>query len=212
MQNLLNDKQQAAIPIAVFTASGETEKLKTALSTGLNSGMTISEIKEILVQLYAYAGFPRSLNALGTLMSVLALRRKEGLEDEPGREATPVTDRRSSLERGTENQTKLVGQPVKGPLFEFAPVIDEYLKSHLFGDIFQRDVLDWQTRELATISALAAMTGVNSQLQSHYGISLNTGLTAAQLRAFVDVLQQQCGNAIAANASAVLDSVLANNE
>lgn len=50
---------------------------------------------------------------------------------------------------GTENQTKLVGAPVKGALFNFAPAIDQHLKAHLFGDIFARANLDWKNRELA---------------------------------------------------------------
>lgn len=83
-------------------------------------------------------------------------------------------------------------------------MIDRFLKSHLFGDIFQRDILDWQTRELATISALAALSGVNSQLKSHYLISLQTGLTTEQLWDFVEVLKLKCGTDIAANASTVL--------
>lgn len=47
---------------------------------GLEAGMTINEIKEILVQTYAYAGFPRSLRALQTFMSVLDNRKKAGIE------------------------------------------------------------------------------------------------------------------------------------
>ena len=73
-------------------------------------------------------------------------------------------------------------------MFEFAPAIDDFLKRHLFGDIFARDNLDWQSRELATVGALAAMPGVESQLLSHIRISLNAGLTASQLRQVADVL------------------------
>jgi 4-carboxymuconolactone decarboxylase len=80
---------------------------------------------------------------------------------------------------------------VKGPLFEFAPAIDEYLKTHLFGAIFARDNLDWQSRELATVAALAAMPGVEPQLRSHLRISMNVRLTASQLRAVSDVLAER---------------------
>jgi alkylhydroperoxidase/carboxymuconolactone decarboxylase family protein YurZ len=47
-----------------FAAKGDTENslLNTARA---DTGLTINEIKEVLIQLYAYAGFPRSLNALG---------------------------------------------------------------------------------------------------------------------------------------------------
>jgi 4-carboxymuconolactone decarboxylase len=177
----LTEKQQAIPPITAAAAVGDLPRLNTALAQGLDAGLTISETKEILVQLYAYAGFPRSLNALGELMKVLEARRQRGVQDAPGREpATPIPMGKELLALGTANQTKLVGAPVKGPLFEFAPAIDEYLKTHLFGDIFARDNLDWQSRVLATVGALAAMPGVESQLLSHIRISMNVGLTADQ--------------------------------
>jgi len=53
----LNAKQQGIIPIAAFTANGDLEKLKVALNEGLAAGLTVNEIKEILVQMYAYTGF-----------------------------------------------------------------------------------------------------------------------------------------------------------
>jgi len=58
----LSPKQHGIVAISAFTANGDQEKLKTALNEGLNAGLSVNEIKEILVQLYAYAGFPRSLN------------------------------------------------------------------------------------------------------------------------------------------------------
>ena len=164
-------------------AAGDIPRLNAALNQGLDAGLTVSEAKEILVQVYAYAGFPRSLNALGELMKVLDARKQRGIQDAPGRtpgRAIPKGD--ALLAAGTANQTRLSGGPVTGPLFEFAPAIDEYLKTHLFGDIFERDNLDWQSRELATVGMLSALPGAESQFQSHMRISMNVGLTAGQLR------------------------------
>jgi alkylhydroperoxidase/carboxymuconolactone decarboxylase family protein YurZ len=110
---------------------------------------------------------------------------------------------------GTANQTKLVGAPVKGPLFEFAPAIDDFLKRHLFGDIFGRDNLDWQSRELATVAALAAMPGVESQLLSHVAISMNVGVTTAQLREVAQVLADAGQADAAARTRAALEKHLA---
>lgn len=187
----LSQKQQAIAPIAAATAVGDIPRLNQALNQGLDAGLTLSETKEILVQMYAYTGFPRSLNALGELMKVVDARKQRGIQDPPGREPGPVPKGQQLLELGTANQTKLVGSPVRGALFEFSPIIDEYLKSHLFGAMFARDNLDWQSRELATVGALAALPGVESQLQSHVGFSMNVGLTAAQLRQLADGLAQR---------------------
>ncbi|MFW8632504.1 carboxymuconolactone decarboxylase family protein [Vibrio natriegens] len=208
MQEHFSGKEQAIIPIAAFTASGELEKLKMSLVEGLNAGLTISETKEILVQMYAYTGFPRSLNALGTFMSVIEERKQQGIFDTEGEPSSPLPTDESSLSFGTKNQTQLVGQVVSGPLFDFAPEIDQYLKAHLFGDIFQRDVLTWKERELATIAALANMLGVNGQLQAHFGISLNNGITPALLKTFIGELKQHCGEDVALNADQVLDNIL----
>ncbi|MEW6651503.1 MAG: 4-carboxymuconolactone decarboxylase, partial [Chloroflexota bacterium] len=46
---ILSDRQKAMIPIAAFTATGNMPKLETALIEGLDAGLTVNEIKEILV-------------------------------------------------------------------------------------------------------------------------------------------------------------------
>lgn len=193
----LSRKQQAIAAIAAATATGDMPGLDRALNDGLDAGLTLGEGKEILVQMYAYTGFPRSLNALAEMMKVVEARRQRGIHDAPGREPGPVPEGKALRELGTANQTKLVGSPVRGALFEFAPVIDDYLKSHLFGAMFARDNLDWQSRELATVGALAALPGAESQLRSHVQFSMNVGLTAPQLRQLADVLAQR-GHADAA--------------
>ena len=208
MQTELTEKQKAIIPIAAYTAGGELEKLKISLEKGLDAGLTVNEIKEILVQMYAYAGFPRSLNAIGAFMKVMEERKARGCRDEAGKEPSPLPSDETSLEFGTRNQTKLVGKPVAGPLFDFAPAIDQFLKAHLFGDIFHRDVLEWRERELATVAGLANIKGVESQLQAHYAISMNNGITPEQLREFVRILETCCGPDVAQNAETALEQVL----
>jgi alkylhydroperoxidase/carboxymuconolactone decarboxylase family protein YurZ len=179
-------------PIAAATAVGDMTALPKALNAGLDAGLTIGDAKEVLVQLYAYAGFPRSLNALTELMKVVEDRRSRGIQDAPGvSPQQPVPMGQALLEIGTANQTKLSGAPVRGPLFDFAPAIDQYLKTHLFGDIFARDNLDWQSREFATVGALSALSGVESQLLSHVRISINVGITPEQLRQFSQELTAQ---------------------
>jgi 4-carboxymuconolactone decarboxylase len=90
----------------------------------------------------------------------------------------------------------------------FAPVIDTFLKEHLFADIFARDTLDDQSRELATIAALASMTGTAGQLRFHLGAAMQTGLTAAQMQEFIAVLQAKVGTQEAESAHAILREVL----
>lgn len=183
MANTLNTEQQAIAEAAAYAALGNQTELKQALNNGLDNGVTVNEFKEILVQAYAYCGFPRSLNALATLMQTVEER---GNKDELGSEPSAKPEG-NALTYGTENQTKLVGSEVKGKLFEFAPAIDEYLKAHLFGDIFTRDNVDWKTRELATIAMLAAREGVESQLNAHIEIGKHNGLTDDEVAEILNI-------------------------
>ena len=209
----LSNKQLAIPVIAAFMASSDLPRLNQALNQGLDAGLTVSETKEILVQLYAYAGFPRSLNALGELMKVLEARKQRGIDDAQGRDPVreiPTGD--ALLEAGIANQTRISGGVVKGPLFEFAPVINQYLQTHLFGDIFERDNLDWQSRELATVGALAATPGAEPQLLAHMLASLRVGLTAEQLRQVTHVLSERVDKAVADRANEALTQALASEK
>jgi 4-carboxymuconolactone decarboxylase len=188
----LNAKEQSIVSISALTATGDLENLRKALNGGLDAGLTVSEINEVLAQMYAYSGFPRSLNGVSTFMVVVNERKKKGLKDEPGRTATPVTDTSDRYERGRKTLEKLSGQaqskPARG-FGEFNPTVDRFLKEHLFADIFDSDVLTYQQREFATISALAAMTGVTPQLESHMSMGMNTGLSEQQLRVAFDLIE-----------------------
>ncbi|WP_248342477.1 (R)-mandelonitrile lyase [Anaeromyxobacter paludicola] len=204
----LSVKQQRLVAIAAFTANGDLPKLSTALARGLDAGWTINQIKEVLVQLYAYAGFPRSLNGINTFIDVLDDRQRRGVADDVGPEPSPMPAHKSSIELGTEIQTKLVGGPATGRYVAFSPAIDAFLKGHLFGDIFGRDNLDVQSREIATISALATLEGVNPQLTSHFNVGLNTGLTEAQLKGVTFAIDDAVGKARGENARHVLEQVI----
>jgi 4-carboxymuconolactone decarboxylase len=190
----LNAEEQSIVTISAFTAKGDLEQLRKSLNKGLDAGLTVNEIKEALVQLYAYCGFPRSLNAINTLMSVLDDRRERGITDVEGKTATPISDATDKYERGRKTLEALTGQPQSRPakgFGEFSPKIDRFLKEHLFADIFDSDVLSYQQRELVTISALAAMTGVESQLEAHLSMGMNTGLTESVLKQVFDLIEKE---------------------
>lgn len=206
----LSAKQQTIPLIATFMATSDMPKLNAALNQGLDAGLSVNEAKEILVQLYAYVGFPKALNALGELLKVTEARKQRGIQDTPGREPSrPIPTGEALVAVGTANQTKISGAPVQGPVFDFAPVINQYLQAHLFGDIFERDNLDWQSRELATVGALAATPGVEAQLRSHMAASMRVGLTAAQLRQLTQVLEVRGDAQAAIRANEALTQALA---
>jgi quercetin dioxygenase-like cupin family protein/alkylhydroperoxidase/carboxymuconolactone decarboxylase family protein YurZ len=180
----LSQRQRKIAVVAAHTAVGNLDALKTELNDALDAGLTVNEIKEVLVQMYAYCGFPRSLNGINALMAVLAERKTKGITDKAGREATPITDTANKYERGKKTLETLTRRPEPNPKTganAFSPEIDVFLKEHLFADIFERDVLTYQDRELATIAALTALDGVEPQLQAHCNMGINAGITKTQI-------------------------------
>jgi len=209
----LDARQQAIVTIAAFTTMGDVERLKPALNQGLDAGLTVNEVKEVLVQMYAYAGFPRSLGGIWTFMGVMDERKAQGIQDEEGKDASPVSadlNRDAYGERVRADLSGLKEIPTaKAPYQEFCPVIDTYLKEHLFADIFARDVLTHQERELATIACLASLGKAEGPLKFHMGAAMNTGLSEGQMRDFVTLLDAKVGKREAESAGKVLDDVLA---
>jgi 4-carboxymuconolactone decarboxylase len=204
----LNSNEKHIILIAAFTATGDLAQLKRALNEGLNGGLTINQTREELVQLYAYCGFPRSLNGITTFMSLLEERKSKGIQDTEGQVPAAVTgDNKSKYEMGRKTLETLTGKPQNGPLTganDFAPGIDAFLKEHLFADIFGRGVLTYQERELATITVLASLPGLEAQLQAHLGMGMNIGLTEGQLEQAFALLECNIGKQQADAAHAIL--------
>lgn len=87
------------------------------------------------------------------------------------------------------------------------PRVDAFLKEHLFADIFVCDVLSYQQRELVTIAALAATSGVEPQLQAHITMGLNTGITKEQLSQAFDFIDELIGKEQAENARNILSKI-----
>lgn len=209
---VLSPRQQAIVAIASYAGKGDQEHLPAALTDGLGAGMTVNEIKELLCQVYAYAGFPRSLQALNTFRTLLDKRKAEGINDVMGKESAPVPEMTDSEKYavGKKNLAELSGIPETAPaswFTDFAPEIDKFLKEHLFADIFNRNLLPWQERELATVSVLAGVGGCEAQALGHMAICLHQGLTPDQLSALLNIVETNLGPEYSASLRPVLSKV-----
>lgn len=195
-QKELTARQLAIADLGAYTGRGDLAGLRVALVRAFEAGMTQNEIKEVLTHAYAYAGFPRALRAIQTMMDVVKARQEAGISDPEGREASPIRARGDKYRRGAEILSKLTGAPASASQAGYAlyvPTIERFLKEHLFADIFERDLLSYTERELATVSILAALGGVEPMAAGHLGICLNLGLTKAQLTTLFDHLDHGFG-------------------
>lgn len=195
---ILSPKQKGIVLMAALTAKGDLTKLKPAIGSALDAGLTINECKEVFLHAYAYCGFPRSIQGLNTLMATLDERKAKGIKDQQGKDATPILNDTNKYETGWKNLAKLGGRPTDGPIEKptsgygaFSPEIDTFLKEHLFADLFSRDVLTFAERELTTISVLIALgKGVEPMLGSHLGLTLKQGVTRAQIEEVFSLIEK----------------------
>ncbi len=175
---------------AAWAAKGDLEHLETAIPQALDHGITINELKDAFAQLYAYAGFPRSLNALGVLEKILNECTKDGCTMYEGKivqwswgkpfvRPAVWDDAAEALRIGTAMQTRDEGGTPWD--YTFCPQADYYMKSHLFGDIYASDQLTPAVRELVTVAALSAMDGVTPQFEGHKECAVFMGNTPEQV-------------------------------
>ena len=207
---VLTAREQAIVAVASYTGKGDLEHLKSALTQALEAGMTINEIKEVLIHAYAYCGFPRSLRAIQTFMQVVDERKADGINDPVGREASAIKDNRSRYERGRDVLAEISGTPADTPKVGyavFAPTIERFLKEHLFADLFGRDLLTWRERELATVSILAGVGGVEPMAYGHMSICLHLGITVGQLSALLNIVETNLGKTYSESLRGVLNQL-----
>lgn len=208
---VLSVREQAIVAVASYTGKGDLEHLKPALTGALEVGMTINEINEVLIHAYAYCGFPRSLRAIQTFMQVVDERKANGINDVVGREVAEKNNNRSRYELGRDVLAEISGTPADAPktgYAVFAPTIERFLKEHLFADLFERDLLSYRERELATVSILAGVGGVEPMFRSHATICLHLGVTAEQLSALLNIVEMNLGTSYSEPLRNILEQIV----
>ena len=188
----LTPRQAALGRLSAAAAIGELPAVEAAAEYGLDHGVSLAELKEALLQIQAYAGFPRCLNGYATLAALCEKRRAAGLPIPEGPEAKRLPAGADRERIGRERRARLTHTDPNAALAEwqrFAPGAEAFLKEHLFCDLFERGVLSEADRELCTVAALTVMPGVAPQLASHRRMAADLGLDEAAYRALVEVLQ-----------------------
>ncbi|ATC38163.1 carboxymuconolactone decarboxylase family protein [Elizabethkingia anophelis] len=200
--------------IAVFAAltamANARPQLKVHLNGALNTGSSVSEIKEVILQMSVYSGFPGSINAMNALREVLTERQKQGIKDEDGKTASKI-NKISRLESGEKELSKLddlqVGK-LKYAYNDFSPDLAKFILEYAYGDIFSRDNLEYRYRQIATISALTVLGNAQTQLKFHINAGLNIGLTDTEIKEIMLLMTIYSGFPSAINGTNVLKEVL----
>ncbi len=181
---LLDNKSKEVAAVASLVAQRAIPEMKVHFNGALNSGCTVNEVKELVLHMSAYIGFPKTICAMNTLKEVLTERKTEGINDKQGKE-TITNDNRTRYDRGSEYLFQLDAnqeQLLKETYDDFSPELVHFVIEYGYGDIYSRETLDKKYRQIATISALTTMGNAPSQLNFHICAGLNIGLTADEIK------------------------------
>lgn len=179
-------KTRLILQLAAIIACQAVREYRAMLGAALNVGVTPVEAKEVLYQAVPYLGIAKVYDFIEATNDVLTER---GVTlPLPGQSTTTPETR---MEKGLAAQKQIVGEDVVEKLYASAPAdqmhIQHLLSAHCFGDHYTRTGLDVATRELVTLSFLAALGGCDAQVKGHVAANLHVGNDRAVL---VDAVTQ----------------------
>jgi 4-carboxymuconolactone decarboxylase len=166
----LSPRDRSVVTVAALIARNQTAGMLHYFKLALDSGVTPSEISEIVTHLAFYSGWPNAFSAIAIVKDIFA-ERGIGLGQLP--EASPELlplDEAAEAERAAR-----VEQDV-GPV---APGLVHYTGDLLFNDLWLRPALAPRDRSLVTVSALVA-AGQVAQIPYHLNRAMDNGLTKSQ--------------------------------
>ncbi|KAM3091781.1 carboxymuconolactone decarboxylase family protein [Phormidesmis sp. 146-35] len=187
----LSLKSREFATLAMVTALGnQNNSVEAHVEGALRAGATETEIKELLMQMTVYAGYPKTLTAIAAAQQKLVALKQQGI---PPASPQPELESRRQAEsnetryrRGLDalNQiSKASGEAVVNSFEDIAPDLGRYIVEFAYGDVFSRPNLDLKTRELATVSALTGLntTASGLPLKVHINGALNVGANRQEI-------------------------------
>lgn len=177
----MDNRMRELVTITVLTVLSTLPQLKAHVGAGLNAGCTPVEVREAIYQCAPFIGFPKTLNAIGTMNEVFSER---GIDLPLPKQGAPASDE-ERCEKGLAIQAPIYGDEIKNRYTwlpkPFDQAVPRFLTELGFGDFSSRAGLDGKTRELLTVVLLAAMGGTEVQVKSHVYGALKVGNSKADV-------------------------------
>jgi 4-carboxymuconolactone decarboxylase len=199
----LDPRTRLMVQLAAIIASHAVAEYRVMLGGALNLGVTPIEVKEIVYQAVPYVGMAKVFDILHVTNDVFAQR---GIPLPLPSQSTTTPETR--MDKGLAVQRELLGGKLD-QMYANAPKdqlhVQRSLSANCFGDYITRGGVDLRTRELLTLSMLAALGGCESQLAGHVALNLVAGNDRARMIATVTQLIPFIGYPRSLNAFRVID-------
>lgn len=113
--------------------------------------------------------------------------------------------------RGWEKLKEIDGEAgvnVIESLKDISPDLGKYTIEYPFGDVYNTEILDNKTKEIAVVAALTAIGNAKPQLKVHIKAALNVGVTQVELSEIMILMTVYAGFPAAPNGTFALQEVL----
>ena len=189
----LSRRDRSLVVITILATLNQLNQLRAHVQGGINHGLQRTEIEEIFVQLAAYAGFPRAIDAMTTAHSAIAeLLGVDRLDPSPA--AVPQEDDKRNatvvevMARFNENQPPAGLDVVAVDMGSFGGPAARFA----FGEVWARPQLSRRDRSLVVCATLTTQDKP-TELRFHLQTALNHGCTIAELEELMHTMVAYAG-------------------
>ncbi len=189
------------VKISAAVTLGDEALVETVLRDGVEAGLEVQQIREMLLQVVLFSGFPRVINAFEKLAEMVPTTASG--------EAAPVpadyweAEGRALFGRIYGRNAERVVTALQG----YHPDLADWILRDAYGKVLSRPALSPQIRELAAV-AMLSLLNLPRQLLSHARGALHVGATAEQIRAVVDLIAPLCSSEIATMARTEVEKAI----
>jgi 4-carboxymuconolactone decarboxylase len=185
-QGALDPATAALVRLAAAVAQGDVPELHQRLAAARGAGVAPVWIEELLLQSMLVVGYPLALVAFGVWREVAGPTAK----GEHAAEPLAHEDWQAWADRGAAVCREVYGRAYHKLLVNLRalhPALEDLVLVDAYGKVIGRPGLDLKRRELATVAAIAVL-GTAQQLHSHLRGALNTGASAAEVEAVLELV------------------------
>jgi len=174
--------ERRLILIAALAAAGRFDDMVEAVRAAHDDGVSAAAIREAIVFLVPYAGWPTALNALLAANAVVSL-------------TTTTTDPLDTADRAARRELGLTTARTVNDRFNrvaenvaaIDPALVDLLTEGAYGYVYNRAGLDLVQRELLAV-AILAVQGHDRQLLYHLRGAANVGATPDDITGTIEAL------------------------
>lgn len=174
----LSRRDRSLVVITILATLNQLNQLRSHVQGGINHGLSRTEIEEICVQLTAYAGFPRAIDAITTAHEAIAAQLGVA-KLEPSPPAERKDDEARSADARKVMAQLSANQPPGGvgvDMGSFGATAGRFA----FGEVWAREQLPLRDRSLVVCATLTTQDKPH-ELRFHLQAALNNGVTLDEL-------------------------------